>query len=249
MSNVFKSLQADADQRVIEIKKPTIRSYKKKHLSPELEREMQILMAQADREMDEQKRQLAEERTSFEQEVAQQQEALKAEAERQREEAKAQGYDEGFQTGKKEALEQYSQQLEAIHQVLEAAERDYHRYLEQAEEQILALALKISEKIIDTTLDQENGAWLNLVKQAVQQVREQDPIKIMVHPKWYEQVTSHRDELEKITHHQRVMIIPDDRFAENQCLIETPFGRIEAGVDSQLKMMRIKLFELMGAKG
>jgi len=248
LSNVIRPSQDNPVERMIEIKKPVIHTYKKANLPPELEQEMQKLMEQEYRELDERKQQLEDEHTVFEQSIAEQKEALHVEAQRQCEKAKIQGHEEGFEAGQEEALNRYQGKLDTIHHVLEIAERDYHHYLEQAEEQILALALKISEKIIKTTLEHNDEAWINLVKHAIQQVREQDPIKIMIHSRWYELVTSRRDELEKITHHQRVLIIPDDGLTENQCLVETSSGRIEADVDSQLKMMQNKLFELLEAE-
>jgi len=244
----MKSSQDNLDKRMIEIKKPVIHTYKQANIPPELEQEMKKLMEQAYRELDECTEQLHEAHIAFEKSMVEQKEASNMEAQRQCEEARIQGHEEGFKTGQEEALDRYQERLDTIQHVLEIAEHDYHHYLEQAEEQILALALKISEKIIKTTLEQDDEAWMNLVKHAVQQVREQDPIKIMIHPQWYELVTSRRDELEKITHHQRVLIIPDDGLTGDQCLIETSSGRIEADVDSQLKMMRNKLFELMEAE-
>ncbi|GGH82246.1 flagellar assembly protein FliH [Pullulanibacillus pueri] len=245
MSNVIKAVVPEQEQRSIKHKMVKINASTQMDFPPELKEVARRITADAEKEAEAIREQVEKEAQEFQEQVKQKQLELEQEKERVLAEARASGKQQGFEEGKQEALNTYQTQLVEAQKIIQSAEVDYHKYLEQAEKEILDLALTISETIIDTEIEADPSKWNSLVKKAIRQVRDQEPIKLILNPRWYVHVIENREEIESITHHHRVLIIPDDQLAENDCFIETSFGRIEAGIDNQLKKIRSKLYELL----
>lgn len=184
----------------------------------------------------------------WKEELAQLEKSQKEEVERQYQEAVAagekQGYETGYEAGYEAGLQALSAEIVKAQQMIEKSKEDYERRLEKSEPVMIQLAMKVAKKIIGETLDAHDEAWLHLVREAVKEVQGQQEIKIYVHPNWYEQTLHHQAEIEEIALHTGdVYIFPSHDVTENGCFIETPFGRIEASVDSQLLEVKRILLE------
>ncbi|WP_158701743.1 flagellar assembly protein FliH [Lentibacillus sp. Marseille-P4043] len=162
-----------------------------------------------------------------------------------RKQAQEEGYNEGFATGKQESLEQYQQLLDKANQIISSATVDYHATIEQSEEIIIDLAIHTAEKIINQTLVDSPETFLSIVKAAIKEIKDQSVITVNVNPDNYEFIVQQKDELyqllpedTKLTVHLTEELNPDS------CIIEHPFGQIDASVDTQLKQLREILHEL-----
>ena len=127
--------------------------------------------------------------------------------------------------------------------MITAAKNDYHSYLESSERTILELALKIASKIVAIKIE-DDQYFLSLVKKAVKEVRNFSETQIHVHPNQYEFLLSKKEELLSIfTQDTNLVIYPDSDLSEGCCLIESPSGRIDAGIDTQLTEIKNALIE------
>lgn len=154
-------------------------------------------------------------------------------------EAKEKGYEDGFLSGKQESLNQYRHLLEEANQIIHKATEDYHATLEKSEETIIELATYISEKILKQKLKEEPAIFISMVKDAIKQIEEQSEIRIFLHPKQYEFVLEQKDELMTMLGNEiKLSILIKDELQENSCILEHPFGRIDASVDTQLEQLR-----------
>ncbi|MCT8139821.1 flagellar assembly protein FliH [Anaerobacillus sp. CMMVII] len=164
------------------------------------------------------------------------------------------GYNQGFQQGLQEGQRQYETFIQEAREIINASKEDYFQKLEDAEQVIVELAVKVSEKVIANSLKQEPSIWLPIVKAVIDEVREQEQVKIYVHPKWYEFTLAHKEELRLLLPNcENLYIYPDIHLDENGCQIETPYGKIDASVNSQLaeikRALEEKLKELSGNEG
>ncbi|MEB1810087.1 MAG: flagellar assembly protein FliH [Bacillaceae bacterium] len=176
--------------------------------------------------------------------LEQEQQYVYNELEQLKQEAKQQGYDDGYQQGLEAGRLQYEEALVQAANIIQASKNDYAEVIEQAQPTIIELAFTISEKLIGTTFDQNSEAWTKLVQKAILEVREQDEVKVYVHPDWYERTLQHKNELiTLLSHSEKLYIYPDPQLREHGCIIETPFGRIDASVDSQLTELKHVLLE------
>lgn len=167
-----------------------------------------------------------------------------------KEEAKLIGQQEGFQQGIQEGKIEYESFIAQAKDIVSKAQMDYRETIDKAEPVILDLAIAISEKIIGTALEKEHDLWSSLIKQVIQEVKEHEEIKIYVHPLWYEKTIQQKEELRALlSYNQELLIYPDTQLSENGCILETPFGRIDASVDSQLLEIKKQLLEKLKEEG
>lgn len=168
------------------------------------------------------------------------------EKEQLKEEALAEGYQAGFNKGEMAASEQYSFILNDAKQTVELAKAEYLNQIDQAEETILRLGIKVAEKIIRAHLDETKDDFIQVVKHAIKEVKDYADINIIVHPTMYELVLSQKEELTSLFNGEKTLYIyPNEELTETGCLVESSFGRIDASIDSQLNELKVKLLELI----
>ncbi len=165
-------------------------------------------------------------------------------AEQMFKQAEESGYNEGFQQGLEEGKRQYESIIEEAKGIVTASQADYFKRLNEAEPTIIQLALKVAEKIFTETIEENDERWLTIVKAVINEVREQEDVKLYIHPTWYELVLTHKEELQLLVPNcEHLYIYPDAYLDEHGCTVETAYGKIDASVDSQLTEIKRTLLE------
>ncbi|HET7629058.1 MAG TPA: flagellar assembly protein FliH [Bacillales bacterium] len=177
------------------------------------------------------------------------QERMKAEAEKAYEKTKSEGWEEGYALGLQTGKEQYEELLSEARKTVISANSEYRKRLLDAENDILQLAVHIAEKITRQTISQQSQSWLNIVKNAMSEVKEHEEIRLIVHPKYFDFVMSHKKELDKLLKkNAELFIYPESVKDEHHCVIEYPLGRIDASVDRQLSEIKRALLDQVEAR-
>lgn len=123
--------------------------------------------------------------------------------------------------------------------IIDSAKKDYHETLEKSEETIVELAIHISGKIIKQRFSDDRSTIIPIVKDAIKQIEDQSEIRIFLHPTQYENVMNQKNELLTIVGDEtKLSILVKDELKEGACIVEHPFGRIDASVDIQLEQIR-----------
>lgn len=178
-------------------------------------------------------------------EIKRKQEDWKIEKEKMIEETKKLGFEEGYQDGKAEGLKNLSEKIEQADQIVESSRSQQLKVIDQSESIILELATKIASKIMAYEIE-ENTGFLQLVKQAIQEVHDQPSIKLYTSLDDYELVLDQQDQLMTLLDPEIVLSIhPSDTLKQGGCIIKTPYSKIDASVDEQLAKIKTRLFELM----
>ncbi|MDR7072139.1 flagellar assembly protein FliH [Fictibacillus barbaricus] len=164
--------------------------------------------------------------------------------EQQAELARQNGYEDGYQHGINQGLEQWHAKLNEVRVFIDKTKEDYYQILNEAEPQMISLAVKTAEKIIGDKLHETPETWTSFIKQLVKEVRESQEIKLYVPTDWFEATLAYREELKNLLQaNANLFIYPDESLRENGAVIEFPFGKIDASIDVQLKEIREKLLE------
>ena len=130
--------------------------------------------------------QVAKEEADFiRQTINQEREQFELEKQQIYETTKNQGYEDGLKLGRQEGYAEYEEQIQFAKQIVTEARKEYEKTIEQAEPTLLALSVKIAEKIINTSLKDHQETFIPLIKKAIDEVRECKVIKIHVHPNLY----------------------------------------------------------------
>lgn len=158
------------------------------------------------------------------------------------EEAKTLGYNAGFKEGKEEGRLTYQQLLDEANTITDTALKDYHATVEKSTETILDLSIHTAEKIMNRQLTDEPNKFNDIVMAAISEIKDQPIISIYLHPTNYKAVVQQKGELVQLLENEaKLSIYTRENIAEHSCLIEHPFGQIDASIDTQLGQIRSAL--------
>ncbi|MFS0688100.1 flagellar assembly protein FliH [Sporosarcina sp. 179-K 8C2 HS] len=176
--------------------------------------------------------------------------AMQAAWEQEKKALQQQAYEEGFQVGYEEgrnkSISDMSESVKVANEVILHSKENALRYLEAQERIILEIAMKTAERILAKTLEEDEEAFLSIVKRGLKEAREMKEIKLYVSVSQFELVSSNRAELASIFPPDvPFLIFANDDFNEDDCIIETNQGRIVVSVDEQLNELKEQLVEML----
>ncbi|BAC13513.1 flagellar assembly protein FliH [Oceanobacillus iheyensis] len=162
------------------------------------------------------------------------------------EETKQIGYQDGYKQGVQEGYDSYKEKITEMNNIVDATIKDYHSELDKSTETILGLSVLVAERILENQLTEHPDQFLNIVKAAVHDIKGQPKVSIILHPTNYELVSTHQTELKRMLgKDSKLAIYVNEDLKETDCLIEHPFGQIEANIDSQLTKIREALMDYL----
>jgi flagellar biosynthesis/type III secretory pathway protein FliH len=158
------------------------------------------------------------------------------EEEKRIEDAAASGHDAGFEEGQGKGYEAALQHI-AVKLVVLTKEANATRA--SLEHDTANLAIKIVERIASELGPQKTIAAL--AKTAASDLVQKEPIVLRVHPAnlayMKEEVVDTESPYARI-----VEVLADTTLSEDDCVLETEFGQINAGLQTQLSVLREKLY-------
>ncbi|WP_051353105.1 flagellar assembly protein FliH [Thalassobacillus devorans] len=161
------------------------------------------------------------------------------------ESARKEGFNAGHREGRQLAYQEAEIHINQSRQVVDQAREDYRQIIESSETAILEIALRIAEKIMKHQLTEKPEKFLPIVKEVIAEVQDQPEIVISVHPDQYALVLAQKDELEVLTSGKTILTIyPYAELEPFSCKVESPFGSIDASIDSQLSELRKQLLQI-----
>lgn len=164
-------------------------------------------------------------------------EALRSSAERTACEARETAYREGFEA----AL------LELNHHLLEAAARRT-AVLVEVERDVLRLSVKLALKIVGRELEQNEATVADIVATALRQARQSARVTVRVSPADLLLVEQHPRKFDADGRIPLVDFIADPAVARGGCIIETETGKINAQLNTQLRVLERALLERAAAE-
>jgi flagellar assembly protein FliH len=218
---------------------------------------MEDVFAERDRLLEEARAKIQVEREAFEQEKQmhfQEIEHMKQSWEEERpnrvQEAYDEGYGQGYEDGTNRATEAMAHSLQTANEIIAQAGENAKKYIDDQEAIILELGLTAAQRIMGTSLEQNDELFLSIVQRGLKEAREMKEIKIYVSPTYYGLITSNRDELAEMfpTDVPFMIFVDEDFEKETDCYIETNHGRIVVSIDEQLNELRLKLHEILESK-
>ncbi|WP_176694492.1 flagellar assembly protein FliH [Paraliobacillus sp. PM-2] len=177
--------------------------------------------------------------------IQEEKEAWEEEKKKWVEQAKEEGYQTGFEQGKEESLLNYQSLIKEAKKVIDITRDERTEMITQNERFILNISLEAATKIIHQSLvDKE--AYIEIVKDVLQEAREQPTIQIHAHPNDYLICQKYKDELFAIVDEKvELSFYPDDALEKGSCIMESPLGKIDASIDTQLENLRDQLHSLL----
>lgn len=155
-------------------------------------------------------------------------ERILAEAQREREEVLAKAREQGRQEGLAQASE-----------VLLRAKMQAGEMLANNEKDVIALACKISEKIIGRDVERQPELLMEMCATAIEQIRSARSMILRVHPKTAQVLRARKPELMELIGRAVDLAIREDQdVAPVGCVVQTEFGTIDAQLPTQFEMLQ-----------
>jgi len=149
-----------------------------------------------------------------------------------------QGYEKGYIDGKSQA-ESLLQEASEIKDFLDDRKE---AILKDIEENILDLILDISKKLFGEELAQNKEAIFLLIQQALNKCAFKNKLIIRVSSLDFDNVNLNKDKLEAMVEGvSDIEVYEDKSLAQGSCVIETPSGEVNSGIDVQIKELE-KIF-------
>lgn len=146
------------------------------------------------------------------------------------------GYQEGFEAGMTEGKREAHLIIDEASEIRCFLDERKDAFYKEAEEQVLKLVLNIAKKVIGEELMQNEEAILSLINQALTKCAFKKTLVLRVSQEDSEFIVRNKGRICKMVEGiSDIDIIPDLSLAKGSCIIETPSGEINSGMDVQLK--------------
>jgi len=145
------------------------------------------------------------------------------------------GFTEGSEEGSAQAKHKIFQQVWGIEALTSAAFKIKKEIINSAEKEILELSVMIAEKIIRQQLELKPELMREIIKSAIEQLKDREKIKIIVNPALSENLYDFAEELkETIKGLKTIKITEDKTIPKDGVIVESLDSRIDARIETQL---------------
>lgn len=145
------------------------------------------------------------------------------------------GYREGFQKGYEDGLEETKVMRGSAMELIGNAEKEVKAYVEENEEKILRLSVKIAEKILHQTLDSHAEGVMLLARPILQDYGKTENVIITCPPEKLEFMKGCLGEVEKYCPNAHILILEDKSLEHNGLVIENESQITDLQVRKQLE--------------
>ena len=150
-------------------------------------------------------------------------------------------YQKGFEQGRKDSLELEEKKTEEMSKEIEslfAGIRDLKvQIFKESEGELLKLSVLIAKKIIGEEIKINKGIIKNTIKSASEFLTDKRKLKIIINPHDMENVKRLLPDLSNFSNGGQIKLSEDPSLQRGGCILETGFGRINAGIEDQIAIL------------
>ncbi len=148
-------------------------------------------------------------------------------------------YEKGFEQGEKDGRElgqkKIVKSIENIENLFIELGNLKTEILKQCEKEILELVFSIAQKIIHKKIDEDDKIIKEAVIEAMHSVTEKSQIVIKVNQEDFDTIENMKPEFFRTFKDLKsIVVTPDQSASRGGCLLETPYGDIDASVEARL---------------
>lgn len=152
-------------------------------------------------------------------------------------------YEKGYNRGQQEAVQAYQQAVEDFHRSSQDQLRQINelqqRIYEDSEQEIVALAVQIAQKLVCRQLDIDPETVVDIARAACLQAKECERVLVYAAPAQIEGLRNRKEEIEaQLYRAQKIEFIADPSIVLGGCRIETEQGYIDASIDTMLQQIQ-----------
>lgn len=199
---------------------------------------------QADSIIEEAKNNAARILEESKQSVEKQQEELEILKNNTLEEARQTGMQIGMEEGYQKATEEVFSKVINLEAIADSSFQLKKEIILSAEHEILQLSIAIAEKILKKQLEIKPEMITEIIRAAINELKDKEEIKIIVNPALKDQLYNFSEELKTaIKGMKTIKIVEDKTIHANSAIIESPESRIDARIETQIAQITEELME------
>jgi flagellar assembly protein FliH len=149
-------------------------------------------------------------------------------------------YEKGLAKGKDYAEELVAAQLSVLKQAVDVLASEKEEAFKIIERQVVDLSLKIASVIVEKEISSDPKIILSIVKDVLNGIKDKSRISLFINPSDEDIIRPH---LSKFTAgiDADIELIGDDSIEQGGVIAQTPSGRIDALIESQIEEIRKRL--------
>ncbi len=154
--------------------------------------------------------------------------------------AKEKGYQDGLNAAQQEVTAQFQKKMDVLQDLMMQVGTARETMVEELEGDIIALVLDTAKKVINIKLQKDDKVFVDLVQNALSQMKREGKIIVRVSQEDYASFFSDGS-AEFILNNERIKttVIDEPLFERGDCVIESDGGTVNAGINSQLKYIEL----------
>jgi len=154
-------------------------------------------------------------------------------------------HSEGYESGKKEGEALLKEKVEEMLGTINAALKEKKALLVDAKKDVLELAIKTAERIIETEITTNQDVLYNIIAEALNKITDKDRVIIKINTKDAEYVRINLEKFKALMPDIKNLEIQEDaNIDQGGCIIETQLGYIDSSVKTKLESIRQALFSI-----
>jgi len=142
---------------------------------------------------------------------------------------------EGYELGRQETEANLQAVAESLVKSIEGIETFRLQLRQRYERVLLELALDVARKVLHTELKSRPDTWLQMIREGLRGAVDREEVRIRVPTAlaafFRERLPEMRARLDEV---KELVIVDDPTLQEGACVIETRFGELDLGIDSQV---------------
>lgn len=208
---------------------------KEKEFKEKLDKMLESAHRQAKTIIDEAKEKAAEITKEAVRETQKKEEELIIFKEKVREDARLEGAEAGYEEGRENARNEIYATVKNIETIAESSFKIKKEIILSAEREILELSIAVAERILKKQLEIKPEMINEIIKFAINELKDKDEIKIIINPALREQLYNFSEEVKSSLKGMKVVkIIEDKTIHADGAIIESPESRIDVRLETQI---------------
>lgn len=169
-------------------------------------------------------------------------ENIRTEAEKQAqillEEYKKKGYEEGTKNREEELNQQHKEAMESLQAQKVQLQKQYETRLSTMETDIVDAVIQVFDKVFRIQFEDKRELLLQLVNGTLMDIDPGDKIRIHTNHEDEAMLKEHLAQMQEILGNDVVIeFVKDNKLSDGQCRIETSYGVVDCGIDTQLSAL------------
>ena len=156
-------------------------------------------------------------------------------------------YEKGLAEGKAQTEKKLAQATKAVSDAAKKLSTQSETIMRRSADDMLELVMAIAERVIHIALDEHKDAIVKIVQQTIDAAVQAEEFHIRVNPDDVQVLNEHKPLfIASLSGLRNIEFIADGSLSRGGCMLDSPSGRVDATLETQLNEIFSHLKEIMG---